>query len=270
MWRKVLNITSWVILTAYLGVSLWFTGERMSRLTFHGATVNITDSLESHFITPAEVTGFLAKKGIRTTGSRIGELNRDQVKNTVKMLSGVKDALVYGTPDGTLHIQVWQRTPVMRFIGPNTSFYIDSDGKEMALSENYSARVLMITGSGDKRFLKDSLFSMVKLIRDQAFLDALIEEIAINPDHSLEIVPRVGDARIFFGDASNSEWKLTKLKIFYERGFPNVGWDRYSRIDLRYSNQVVARKWTAEERQIKDSVWSATDTVALKKPIKKV
>ena len=147
MWRKVLNIISWAILVAYLGVSIWFTDQRMSQLTFRRAMVSIADSLESHFITPAEVTGILAKEGIRTTGTKLGELNRDEVKNVIKTLSGVKDAIVYSTPDGTLHIQVWQRTPIMRYINSFASFYIDSDGREMALSENYSARVLMITGS---------------------------------------------------------------------------------------------------------------------------
>ncbi|TSA39171.1 MAG: hypothetical protein D4R64_00515 [Porphyromonadaceae bacterium] len=262
----MLNIASWLILAAYLGVSLWFTEQRMSQLTFHGVIVTIADSLERHFISPAEVTEILAKQGIRTTGNKLADLNRDQVKNTIKTLSGIKDAMVYSTPDGTLYIQVWQRTPVMRFISPFTSFYIDSEGKEMALSNNYSARVLMVTGSGDKKFLKDSLFQVVKTIRDQAFFDALIEEININPDHTLEIIPRVGDQRIFFGDAGNYEWKLTKLKVFYEKGLPNVGWGRYSRIDLRYSNQVVAKKWSDEERQSRDSLWSARDTAAVKKP----
>jgi cell division protein FtsQ len=270
MWRNVLNIASWIILAAYLGVSLWFTQQQMSQLTFHEVTITIADSLESHFISPADVTGIIAKRGIRTDGIKLNDLNRDEVKNTVKTLSGVRDALVYSTPGGTLYIQVWQRIPVMRYINPVSSFYIDSDGKEMALSENYSARVLMVTGSEDKAFLKDSLFQVVKMIRGQAFFDALIEEIAINPDHTLEIIPRVGDHRIFFGDAGNYEWKLTKLKVFYEKGLPNVGWDRYSRIDLRYRNQVVAKKWSGKERQSRDSLWSARDTAVVIKPKRKV
>jgi len=269
MWRKVLNIASWVILAVYMGVSLWFTEQQMSQLTFHEVRVTISDSLTSHFISPADVSGIIAKQGIRTTGIKLGELNRDQVKNAVKTLSGVKDAMVYSTPDGTLYIQVCQRIPVMRFISAVNSFYIDSDSREMALSENYSARVLMVTGSGDKKFLKDSLFQVVKMIRNEAFFDALIEEIAINPDHTLEIIPRVGDQRIFFGDAGNFEWKLTMLRVFYQKGLPNVGWDRYSRIDLRYSNQVVAKKWSAEDRQIRDSARAAEDTLSTKKPIKK-
>lgn len=270
MWRKVLNIVSWILLVAYLGVSLWFTEKQMSRLTFHGVTVNIVDSLESKFISPAEVTAILAKQGIRTTGNKLDELNRDQIKSTIKTLSGVKDALVYSTPDGTLYIQVWQRTPVLRYINPFTSFYIDSDGKEMALSETYSARVLMVTGLNDKQFLKENMFKIAQTIRGEPFLDALIEEIAINPDRTLEIIPRAGDHRIFFGDAGNYEWKLTKLKVFYKKGLPNVGWNRYSRIDLRYKDQVVAKKWATEEQQARDSVWSAPDTAAVSKPKRKV
>jgi cell division protein FtsQ len=270
MWRKVLNITSWVILGAYLGVSLWFTGQQMNRLTLHDVVVNIADSQACHFITPAEVTGFLDKQGIRTTGNRLRDLNRDQVKNTVKSLSGVKDALVYTTPDGTLWLMVSQRTPVMRYISPWSSYYIDSDGREMALSDNWTARVLTVTGPADKEFLKDSLFNLVVSIRDEEFYDALIEEIVINPDHTLEMIPRVGDQRIFFGDLTNFDWKLKKLQVFYHQGLPNTGWNTYSRIDLRYSNQIVARKWSKEERQLRDSVRYASDTLVIVKPKKKV
>jgi cell division protein FtsQ len=265
MWRKILNISSWVLLVAYLGVSLWFTEQRMKQLTFRHVTVTIADSLQSHFITPAEVTEALAQKGIRTTGNRLSDLNRDEVKNTVRTISGVKNALVYSTPDGTLFIEVSQRTPVMRYVAPFTSFYIDTEGKEMSLSSQYAARVLVITGAGDKKFLKDSLFQVVNAIRNEAFLDALIEEITVNPDHTLEILPRVGDQRIMFGDVSNYGWKLTKLKVFYEQGLPNVGWDRYSKIDLRFSNQVVARKWSNEQRMERDSLRATIDTTYIPK-----
>ncbi len=270
MWRKVLNIISWLVLAAYLGVSLWFTERQMEQLTFHEVVVSITDSLESHFIAPAEVTEVLARKGIQTTGNRLSDLNREEVKNAVTTLSGVKDALVYSTPDGVLYISVSQRTPIMRYVGPFSSFYLDTEGQEMALSPRYTARVLIVTGDGNKNFLKDSLFRVVNAIRAEVFLDALVEEVAVGPDHTLEFIPRVGDFRIFFGDAGNYEWKLTKLKVFYEQGLPNVGWDRYSKIDLRYSNQVVARKWSAKQRQERDSVWSSMDTLNIKKQQKKV
>ena len=270
MWRKVLNIISWVLLASYLGAGLWLTHQHLDARAIQGMRIFLTDSLESHFVSRAEVSSILVAHGISTTGSLLNELNRDLVKNTVKTLPGVKDALVYTTPDGILTIEVAQRTPVMRYISTAGSYYIDSDRREMPLSENYSARVLIVTGAEDKNFLKDSLFRVVSAIRNEAFLNALIGEIAVKTDHTLEIIPRVGDQRIFFGDAGNPEWKLTKLRAFYQNGLPNVGWDRYSRIDLRYSNQIVARKWTKEERMARDSVRAVRDTANIQKPQKKV
>ncbi len=268
MWRKILNISSWVLLVAYLGVSLWFTEQRMNQLTFRQVYVNVTDSLVSHFITPTEVTEVLSQKGIRITGNKLSALNRDEVKNTVKTLSGIKNAVVYSTPDGSLFIEVSQRTPVMRYVAPFTSYYIDSEDKEMALSAHYSARVLVVSGAGDKKFIRDSLFGMVNAIRSEPFLDELVEEISVNPDHTLEILPRVGDQRILFGDASNYDWKLEKLKVFYKQGLPNVGWDRYSKIDLRFSNQVVGRKWSDQQRLQRDSLRATIDTTFVYKPKK--
>lgn len=268
MWRKILNISSWVLLVAYLGVSLWFTEQRMNQLTYRQVYVNVTDSLVSHFITPTEVTEVLSQKGIRITGNKLSSLNRDEVKNTVKSLSGIKNAVVYSTPDGSLFIEVSQRTPMMRYVAPFTSFYIDTEGKEMALSAHYTARVLVISGAGEKKFLKDSLFRVVNAIRSEPFLDELVEEISVNPDHTLEILPRVGDQRILFGDASNYDWKLEKLKVFYKQGLPNVGWDRYSKIDLRFSNQVVGRKWSDQQRMQRDSLRATIDTTFIQKPKK--
>ena len=268
MWRKILNISSWVLLVAYLGVSLWFTEQRMNQLTFRQVYVNVTDSLVSHFITPTEVTEVLSQKGLRITGNKLSALNRDEVKNTVKTLSGIKNAVVYSTPDGSLFIEVSQRTPVMRYVAPFTSYYIDSEDKEMALSAHYSARVLVVSGAGDKKFIRDSLFGMVNAIRSEPFLDELVEEISVNPDHTLEILPRVGDQRILFGDASNYAWKLEKLKVFYKQGLPNVGWDRYSKIDLRFSNQVVGRKWSDQQRLQRDSLRATIDTTFVYKPKK--
>ncbi len=261
MWRKILNIISWVFLAAYLGVSIWFTEGHLKQQTFKAVRVIVADSLESRFIQAADVTGILAGKGIRIAGSQIESLNRDLVKSTVKMVPGVKDALVYSTPGGVLFITVWQRKPIMRYVSTFVSFYIDADGKEMPLSDRYSAPVMMVTGAGDHKFLIDSLFDVVNYISGDRFLNSLISEIQVMPDHTLELVPRVGDNRIFFGDAGEYEWKLTKLKVFYDQALPNVGWDKYSKINLAYSNQVVARKWTKEQRMERDSIRMVRDTM---------
>ena len=59
----------------------------------------------------------------------------------------------------------------------------------------------------------------------------------------LDVVPRIGAARIAFGDIEHLEEKLNKLLVFYtehiERGNLNV----YKRIDLTFADQVVAQRY---------------------------
>ena len=59
----------------------------------------------------------------------------------------------------------------------------------------------------------------------------------------LEVVPRIGAARIAFGDTEHLQEKLNKLLVFYtehvERGNLNV----YKRIDLTFADQVVAQRY---------------------------
>lgn len=56
---------------------------------------------------------------------------------------------------------------------------------------------------------------------------------------SLMLVPRSGDFRIEFGETEDAEHKLERLMSFYRSAMTSLGWERWSKIDLRYNNQVV-------------------------------
>jgi cell division protein FtsQ len=54
--------------------------------------------------------------------------------------------------------------------------------------------------------------------------------------------PLHGSHVIEFGTTENFEEKLYKLKAFYTEGLNKIGWSKYSVINVRYKNQVVAIK----------------------------
>ncbi len=242
MLNKILNILSWILVLAYLGVSLAFTESRLGERTIKSLRIVVADSLQVRFIDAVDVIDQLRRANHRITGIRADSLNRESIRKTVMAMHEIKNAQVFDTPDGVLHIQIWQREPVMRIIGQKTSFYLDADGGKLNLSEKYSARVIMVTGTDDVEFSRQQLFGLAAEIRSQPALGALIMQIHVHDDQNIELVPRIGDFRIFMGDASDAGWKLTKLMAFYEEGLPKVGWDQYESIDLRYSNQIVAKK----------------------------
>ena len=44
------------------------------------------------------------------------------------------------------------------------------------------------------------------------------------------------------GKLDNFENKLARLKEFYKKGLNQVGWNKYSRINLEFSNQIICTK----------------------------
>ena len=84
---------------------------------------------------------------------------------------------------------------------------------------------------------------MVQATANDPLWSAFIDQIEVNGVGALDVVPRIGAARIAFGDAQQLEDKLNKLLVFYtehvERGNLNV----YKRIDLTYAGQVVAQRY---------------------------
>jgi cell division protein FtsQ len=70
---------------------------------------------------------------------------------------------------------------------------------------------------------------------------AMIDQVDITEKRYFEMMPKIGEQVIKFGDASDADAKFEKLKLFYKKIMTQVGWNRYSVINLQYNNQVVAK-----------------------------
>jgi cell division protein FtsQ len=126
------------------------------------------------------------------------------------------------------------------------NYYIDKHGVHMPLSKKHTARILIATGfiekaSRDTDF-EQQLFAVAEFIKKDQFLDALIGQIHVKYDGELILVPKIEDFKIEFGNLDNMEFKFKKLKIFYKEILPYEGWNKYNKVDLRFSNQIVLNK----------------------------
>ena len=78
-------------------------------------------------------------------------------------------------------------------------------------------------------------------MRQDPFLTAQIDQIFINENQEVELIPKIGKQEILFGSFDDMEDKLENLVAFYNNGIAYKGWRRYSKIDLRYDKQVVCK-----------------------------
>jgi cell division protein FtsQ len=118
----------------------------------------------------------------------------------------------------------------------------------LPLSEKFSARIPVFTGfPSDTKVLAKRDSSLLKNIKDMAihiqqdpFLMGLIDQVDITSQRSFELLPKIGNQLIVFGDASSYDKKFDKLKLFYKNIIVKSGFGRYNLINLQYDNQVVA------------------------------
>lgn len=74
------------------------------------------------------------------------------------------------------------------------------------------------------------------------FWDAQIEQIYVLSDQNVELVPRVGDHLIYLGRLKDYDQKLARLKEFYQKALNKVGWNKYSRINVEFDNQIICTR----------------------------
>jgi len=224
----------------------------------------IVDGVEGiHFIDEQAVRREVLDQGIAVMGSPTADVDVTRIEHRLRSIPCVAKAEVYHTMDGTLHVKVKQREPIVRvFNSDGASFYIDREGWTMPTNANYTARVLVVTGQLNEPgaevgaysvlandslrtfFRSDDIHRIATFIGKDPFWNALIDQVVVNADGEYELIPRVGAQRVLLGDGTALDQRFEKLKIFYDKGIPRSDWRRYARIDLRFADQIVCTKRT--------------------------
>ena len=86
------------------------------------------------------------------------------------------------------------------------------------------------------------LKSIVKAIDNDPFWLAQIEQIYFNSEKEIIITPKMGNHIIELGNVRMLDKKLGNLKAFYTEALNTVGWDKYSKLNVKISNKVICTK----------------------------
>ena len=163
----------------------------------------------------------------------------------------IKDAELFFDNNGMLQVSITEREPIARiFTVMGNSYYIDSTGRQLPLSDKMSARLPVFTGfPAEYKKLKKEDKSLIKNIKEvsiyllkEPFWMAQISQIDITPKREFEMVPTIGNHLIEFGDASDYEKKFNRLMIFYKQVSARMGMEKYERIKVQYDQQVIGVK----------------------------
>ena len=189
-------------------------------------------------------------------GKSIGAFNLRKLETELEKNVWIKSAELFFDNNEILRVNVLEREPIARvFTTTGTTFYVDDELAMLPLSEKFSARLPVFTNfPSDKKVLAkadSSLLMDIKTIslaiQKDSFCMAMIEQVDITAQRFFEMIPKLGNQLIVFGDGTDVEAKLGKMKMFYKEIMVKAGWDNYSVINLQYKNQVVAKRKGAED-----------------------
>ena len=167
-------------------------------------------------------------------------LDLKALENKLSSHDMIENSELYISINGILKIDIKQRNPYARVIS-DPSFYIDNNGTKMPLSDNYSARVLLVHGLNDESKI-DYVFKLIKTIRDDEFLNSNVTDILINKsDISLRV--RNCDFEVLVGDLNNLETKIKNFKAFYQKAYRDKILNNYKKVNLQFNKQIVCTKY---------------------------
>ena len=93
-----------------------------------------------------------------------------------------------------------------------------------------------------KNTILRDIYYLVDYVRDDDFWSAQIDQIYVDKDNEIDLIPRAGNHLIHIGTAENFEGKLKNLRAFYEKVLPVTGWNKYSLINLEFRDQIVCKR----------------------------
>jgi cell division protein FtsQ len=227
--------------------------------------ISIDAPADATFITELDVRNYITQVEGSLVGSEIAKINIENIENIINKNPFVLTSKVYVTLGGIVKIEIKQRTPIVRVQNlSDQSYYISKDGYLMPVVAGKTARVLIANG-----FINDLYINSLKLdgdttgsekdtirynknltkiyraafcINKDPFWKAQIQQLYLDKNGNMLMMPLVGNQIINLGDEFNIGEKLDKLRIFNKKKEFLASWDKYDTININFKGQIVCSK----------------------------
>jgi cell division protein FtsQ len=228
------------LLLLYFPVMLGLVESHRQKVVCADVVVEVKDSLQTRFVNSSEIRKAVVNRFPDVLGESMKTLHLEEIEVFVEKHPAIKKSEVYNTIAGHLKIDLVQHLPLLRVFENNRSYYIDEDGKEMPLFDNFTSRVLVVSGAIDGEV--PELLRIVGIFRNNAFWTAQMEQLYVKSNGDYVLVPRIGDHLILLGPPERIEEKLRNLKALYKSGLSPREWNNYQVINLKYKDQILCSK----------------------------
>jgi cell division protein FtsQ len=246
--KILFHITAWFLLIAVISATLAFSFSETAEVVCTGIELKFKKD-QPVSLTKQEILRMMNSADKNFQGKRLRDINSEVFEREIEKNSSVLKSDVYKLVvrdstgyKGVLAVKIKYRTPAIRVMSSHGNFYMDEYGHRFPASLRYAANVLLITGNVNEDLAREKILPLALHIAKHDFWKAQIKQIHVNTNEELLLTPLVGDQIIEFGGTENYAEKFRNLLAFYEQVVSNENWDKYERINLKYTNQIIGKK----------------------------
>jgi len=249
-WKTITLHVLWILFGIATLVLFGAAAIKKGGKTCSAIEVNITGTADHVFADEKDITALLNSAGAYE-GQQIGTINLRKIEEALEKNAWIENAELFFDNNQILHVNIAEREPIARiFSAGGSSWYIDSTGLRLPLSDKIIARVPVFTGfpsdnellSAPDSVVLKNITEMGNIIYADSFWNAQVSQINITPEGEYELIPVIGNHIVVLGSADNIKNKLDRLYSYYKNIAVKTGFDRYSKLDVQYNGQVVAVK----------------------------
>lgn len=261
--KRIIQITAFILFAIALSGLMGFIYIERGNQVLNDINIRICRDNDKGFLNETELYEIIETiDSIRT--KKIKQINTGEIEEILNTNPYIESVDAFVNINNNLKVNVREKSVILRVFNQNNEgYYIDENAEILPLSQQFSPRILIANGYINIPYVKgfesiyDSvysalpitgsdilteLFTLTKIINQNNFLQAQINQIYINSKGEFDLIPQLGDQLIHLGSIENAEIKLNKLEIFYKKALVKAGWEKYKTINLKYDNQVVCTR----------------------------
>lgn len=234
-------------------IVLYFAVQYKTNSNIRNVSVQLISDSDEKLVAERDIVKYInksLKKDIEI--EKIEDIDIMRIEELLNHVTQIKHAEVFLDSKRNLSIKCELRNPVARVCrSGKKDIYLDENGVAIPLSKRAVCRVPIINGNVNKikyneKDVEGSIFGNIleisKKIYYDDFLRPLIEQLYIDENSKLILIPKLGRQEIVFGDWEQIDEKLDKIKAIYKSGMKGSAWRKFKKIDLNWEGQVVITK----------------------------
>lgn len=247
-----MKATAWLLGISGLLVIFIAAINHKGQLTCTGVDIEVNGEGTALFIDSKEVIRLLGgDTEARLKGKPLKNFDLKKMEQVLERNVWIRNAELYFSNQLALTVKIDEARPVARiFTNQGSSYYIDSSGSKLPLSDKLSARLPVFTGFPTERenlgkadsILLKRVMQMADILNTNEFWQAQIAQVDITSDRQFELYPLLGDHVIEMGYGENLGAQFNRLLVFYKGVLAQSGLDTYSRIKVQFDKQVIGVK----------------------------